>query len=195
MNYSRILVSKTNILFKLIFDLGVVLGVLCLSVSVSVTVICSPQLMVMWLILQAFMVSIMLGFMSGVWYAYVLFLVFLGGMLVVFVYISSLAMSVKVDSKYLTFGGLLAGALILGVVLGFWSPWSVLASGDLLLASEGSGVSGLTSTYVVMLYLFVVGYLMLTLFIICSMVKLMNGPLRKFSFSCSYKSSCFENIW
>lgn len=41
--------------------------------------------------------------MNNVWYAYILFLVFLGGMLVVFIYIRRLASRIKVDPQYINF--------------------------------------------------------------------------------------------
>lgn len=168
-------------MFKLIFDIRMVLGVLCLGLSTLVIKVRSPQLMVICLIIQAFIVSILLGFLKGLWYSYVLFLVFLGGILVVFIYIRRLASWVKVDNQYYILIKLLRVILVL-LFIDLKDPWLRLVSREFILFNEGRGVVVLISSYIVFLYLFIVRYLILTLFIVCRMVKLVEGPLRKFSF-------------
>nr|AYM85022.1 NADH dehydrogenase subunit 6 [Petamella prosternalis] len=51
-----------------------------------------PMSMMMFIILQTFLIGLMMGtLMESFWLSYILFLTFLGGMLVLFIYITSIA--------------------------------------------------------------------------------------------------------
>lgn len=182
MDFVKTLVSKTNILFKLILDIRIFLRTLCLNLSVFIILIRRPQLIVMLLIFQAFIVTILLRLVRRVWYAYVLFLVFLGGMLVIFIYIRRLASWVKVDRQYENFLKLVGIVLVFRTVMGLNYFNKVWLRRDGFLLYKESVVNLLISGFTVILYFFIIRYLLLVLFIICGIVKLLEGPLRKFSF-------------
>lgn len=180
-NIQEILVSKTNIFIKLIFDMVIMMRVLGLGSTVLITLIKRPQLIVMLLVFQSFIVCMLLGVSRGIWYSYVLFLVFLGGILVVFIYIRSLASWVKVDNRYKDFIGLIVLIVVLGIGLSMVESKGILRGRGFNLLNEGSIVNLLSSGYIISLYFYIIRYLLLVLFIVCRIVKLIEGPLRKFS--------------
>nr|YP_009171523.1 NADH dehydrogenase subunit 6 [Pseudothericles compressifrons]AJW76366.1 NADH dehydrogenase subunit 6 [Pseudothericles compressifrons] len=60
--------------------------------SMSFTMTSHPMSMVMIILIQAMMVCLMTGYlMKSFWMSYILFLIFLGGMMVLFIYITSIA--------------------------------------------------------------------------------------------------------
>nr|QNE85918.1 NADH dehydrogenase subunit 6 [Brachyptera risi] len=60
--------------------------------SVIFTQMSHPLAMGMMLLLQTLVISLLTGFMTqSFWFSYILFLVFLGGLLVLFIYVTSLA--------------------------------------------------------------------------------------------------------
>nr|YP_010238607.1 NADH dehydrogenase subunit 6 [Ceracris hoffmanni]ARU80774.1 NADH dehydrogenase subunit 6 [Ceracris hoffmanni] len=62
-----------------------------------------PMSMMMFIIMQTFLVGIMTGtMMESFWLSYILFLTFLGGMLVLFIYITSIASNEMFKPKLIT---------------------------------------------------------------------------------------------
>nr|APU89528.1 NADH dehydrogenase subunit 6 [Porcellio dilatatus dilatatus] len=172
------LVSKTSILIKLILEV-VVLSLSCLVLSICVVLMSSPQVIVVFLVIQAFMISLLSGFLNNIWYSYILFLVFLGGMLVVFIYISSLASSEKVDKKYMWILKMVFMVLLLSFVMVYSNSSWMLMNISHLFYTESKIIYTLVFSSAYPLYIFVVGYLLLSLWIVCMLVKMLNGPLRK----------------
>lgn len=121
-----------------------------------------------------------MGLKGEVWYAYILFLVFLGGILILFVYARSLASAVKLDytlNKYfITF---FSGLIILVLI--------ELRKIDMTLIKlesyniEGNVIKELVSRFRGIFYLYIVGYLLLTLYNVCWILKTFEGPLQKFT--------------
>lgn len=81
-------------MLKLIIDITFLVGLRCIRVACFIVLINSPQSIILLLILQAFLVSVILRLIRNIWFCYILFLVFLGGILVIFIYIRSLASSI-----------------------------------------------------------------------------------------------------
>lgn len=155
------------------------LGLTCLVLSICIVLVSSPQVIVLMLVWQTFAISLLLGLMNNVWYAYILFLVFLGGMLVVFIYIRRLASRIKVDPQYINFlkTGLIALVSIF-IMLWRYSGWPLLSTNHLFYREyKIVYIFALDSVY--LLYLFVVRYLLLTLWVVCVLVKISKGPIRK----------------
>nr|ASU45989.1 NADH dehydrogenase subunit 6 [Cyrtacanthacris aeruginosa]AYM84983.1 NADH dehydrogenase subunit 6 [Cyrtacanthacris tatarica] len=62
-----------------------------------------PMSMMMFIILQTFLIGLMTGtMMESYWLSYILFLTFLGGMLVLFIYITSIASNEMFQPKSIT---------------------------------------------------------------------------------------------
>nr|APU89541.1 NADH dehydrogenase subunit 6 [Porcellio dilatatus petiti] len=165
-------------LIKLILEV-VVLSLSCLVLSICVVLMNSPQITVVSLVVQAFMVSLLSGFLNNIWYSYILFLVFLGGMLVVFIYISSLASSEKVDKEYMLILKMVLMALLLSSMMVYSNSSWMLMNISHLFYTESKVIHTLVFSSAYSLYIFVVGYLLLSLWIVCVLVKMLSGPLRK----------------
>nr|AKG95400.1 NADH dehydrogenase subunit 6 [Trachelipus rathkii]ASN74427.1 NADH dehydrogenase subunit 6 [Trachelipus rathkii] len=152
----------------------------CMALSCLMILVEGPQILVAFLVLLSFIMVIFLSLMVSVWYSYILFLVFLGGMLVVFVYVSGLAPSVKTNYNYENYLKIASCLIVVVFFLKMDSGSMVLFKADSFsVGSEGS-VYLLMSNSSYKLYLFVVGYLLLTLSCVCGLVKSYEGPLKKF---------------
>lgn len=139
-----------------------------------------PQLLVICLLFQSGLMVIYSGLIGGVWYAYILFLVFLGGILILFVYASSLTSEIKLDyntKKYfLVFFRGIAISLLIWLNRLNTSLVSIENSNF-----EGDSMKELISEFRWVLYLYVVGYLLLTLYNVCWVIKIFEGPFQKFN--------------
>nr|AKG95413.1 NADH dehydrogenase subunit 6 [Cylisticus convexus] len=153
-------------------------SMLCLAMSCVVMSLESPQILVFCLVMQSFLVVTLMGFLSSIWYSYILFLVFLGGMLVIFVYISSLAAGVKIDYQ-LKFSSFVFIGMMFMIFLLNWSDCKMMFSEIFsVMLMDTYGVHSLISMWSFILYLFIVGYLLLALYNVCWMMKTNKGPLR-----------------
>lgn len=153
---------------------------MCLIISCLIIGVESPQIFVMYLLFQSGLIVFFVGLKGGVWYAYILFLVFLGGILILFVYARSLASAVKLDyslKKYVI-------VLIRGLIILLRVKFCVVNTP--LIRSENSNIEGsivkeLISDLRRSFYLYIVCYLLLTLYNVCWIIKFFEGPLKKFS--------------
>nr|YP_009540826.1 NADH dehydrogenase subunit 6 [Mongoloniscus sinensis]AYQ93277.1 NADH dehydrogenase subunit 6 [Mongoloniscus sinensis] len=160
--------------FKLLFSL------MCMSTMCFAVLMKSPQSIILLLMFQAFLASLMLSFVSNIWFTYILFLVFLGGMLVVFTYISSLASSIAEKSWFNKMNKLMIFIMMVILSVIFLDCNSFLFNIFSCFSLESSMIYSLMSSWSFILYLFIVMYLFLTLFNICNMLKVFKGPLLKF---------------
>lgn len=127
----------------------------------------------------------MLRFFSRVWFSYILFLVFLGGILVIFIYIRSLSARVKIERIYNQLILLLVVLLITyfrvrhkGLSLFKVKPSSIRAN-------EFEAVERLLCGNNYLLYLFVIFYLLVALYNVCFVIRIVKGPLTKFNYKVS----------
>nr|ASN74439.1 NADH dehydrogenase subunit 6 [Armadillidium vulgare] len=155
---------------------------MCVMVSCLIISIESPQLFVMYLLFQSGLMVIFMGLLGGVWYAYILFLVFLGGMLILFVYTSSLAAEVKLDYSVNKYFMVLFSGLFMVLLISMSSMGEYLGESDNF-NIEGDMMKELVSMFSGALYLYVVIYLLIALYNVCWMMKIFEGPLQKFTLS------------
>lgn len=156
------------------------LRVLVARLSVFMVQLFTPNWIVSVLIGQTLLAGVLLGLItSRVWFSYVLFLVFLGGMLVIFRYVSRLAAEELLEGFpfYLLVGGGLVGALRVRIyrLAGLGG-----LSGDFLARDSSITLSivKLFSSGGMKIYGFVVGYLLLALVCVANIAKSKFGPLR-----------------
>lgn len=141
------------------------------------------------LLIQVTLVSLASGLISrSFWFSYILFLIFLGGMLVLFIYVASLASNevfqVDLSSIFtnLTLMGLFS--LTLPIIDPLFNPTTVtkqrrfifIKNQDKLI--EPSLVYPIYRYPTIILTLFVILYLLLTLIVIVNVTSLSSGPLR-----------------
>nr|AII41654.1 NADH dehydrogenase subunit 6 [Allopsontus sp. 1 JZ-2014] len=145
-----------------------------------------PVAMGLTLMIQTTLVALLLGniYMSF-WFSYVLFLIFLGGLLVLFIYVASLAsnemFSLSTKSSFLLW--FLIPLVILTTMDLLITPYKIFSKDSSPLLSEMNNFllnsltkfySSLISSATVMLIL----YLLLALIAVVKITKMNRGPLR-----------------
>nr|UAM92251.1 NADH dehydrogenase subunit 6 [Allodia sp. NHMO 442463] len=152
-----------------------------------------PLSMGMVLLIQTLLISLSIGLMSkSFWFSYILFLVFLGGMLVMFIYVTSLSSNemFSISNKLFSF------VILLGMIFTFiflifdlnFMSWINNLETELFINSknemnflvEENSISLLkiynNSTNLITLFL--INYLFLTLVISVKITNFFYGPLR-----------------
>lgn len=133
--------------------------------------------------------TIIISFSAGLntysfWFSYILFLIFLGGILVLFIYVASLASNeIFMPSLILTF---FTSIFIILLFLLFYLLDPVLISSSSYLPN--STIYNLPSTtYItswifntpsILFTIFIISYLLLTLLVVIKIINLYKGPLR-----------------
>nr|YP_009926420.1 NADH dehydrogenase subunit 6 [Metacarcinus magister]QNH68763.1 NADH dehydrogenase subunit 6 [Metacarcinus magister] len=156
-----------------------------LVLSFLFTRVTHPLSMGLILLIQTIMISLSAGtYTHSYWFSYVLFLIFLGGMLVLFIYVASLASNEIFLFSLMTF--LIYTSLFLSAtfLIMFLDP---LVTSYFSLASPSSVELNLsTPQFTMWLYsktsmnftLFIISYLLLTLVVVIKIINLFKGPLR-----------------
>lgn len=120
------------------------------------------------------------------WFSYVLFLVFLGGILVLFIYVASLASNEMFNlSPSLIMLVATSSLILLGVIL-IRDPISFSSPIEYALTDNLTYIINLYNTFIFKIYhsinyiitLLIIVYLLLALIIIANIVTVHEGPLR-----------------
>lgn len=140
------------------------------------------------LLCQTLLVALFTGILAPrFWFSYILFLVFLGGILVLFIYVTRLASNeiFSISSKRFLMILSAIGILILFTLVNDPLSWATPEFPDQLIPSQGCYPSNL-SNLLVKLYsspsyfitLLLVSYLFLTLVAVVTITQIFEGPLR-----------------
>nr|UBU97796.1 NADH dehydrogenase subunit 6 [Dardanus aspersus] len=144
------------------------------------------------LLLQTIFVSLLAGLFSGTyWFSYILFLIFLGGMLVLFIYVASLASNEQfsMDKKFISLFMLTVSTI---PMLMFMDP--ILMNNNTNFSkttfmgySENMSLSKSMTSVIYDLptaafTFFIVSYLLLTLLVVVNIMINLNAPLRTKSY-------------
>lgn len=106
-------------------------------------------------------------------------LVFLGGILVVFVYIRGLASYVKVEVFFYYIKVIFLVLVAISLIIKLREVKINFVNCARLLIEDDRELYILISSNVFILYMFSIGYLLITLFIVCKIVEFKKGPLRQ----------------
>nr|YP_010384329.1 NADH dehydrogenase subunit 6 [Mesacturoides brevisquamatus]UGW52210.1 NADH dehydrogenase subunit 6 [Mesacturoides brevisquamatus] len=164
------------------------LYLISMTLSLIFINITHPLAMGMMLLLQTLAICAITALMNfHVWFSYILFLIFLGGMLVLFIYITSLASNemFQFSFKMITFFTFM---ISLGVLVTmFLDPLLLdfkMASSDMhkymgtSYNSQAVLISNIYSTNTMNTTLFMILYLLLTLIVVVKITYTFLGPLR-----------------
>nr|YP_009513723.1 NADH dehydrogenase subunit 6 [Matuta planipes]AXG76236.1 NADH dehydrogenase subunit 6 [Matuta planipes]QIA95920.1 NADH dehydrogenase subunit 6 [Matuta planipes] len=145
-----------------------------------------PLSLALVLIIQTMIISMLTGFfMYSFWFSYVLFMIFLGGVLVLFIYVTSLASNEQFSyispMKFMFF----ISAILCSVVVSLLLDPMLLPSFSMIPVSTINMnmslpfiVSWIYNNTLMFFTLFVVLYLLLTLLVVVKITNLFKGPLR-----------------
>nr|YP_001491568.1 NADH dehydrogenase subunit 6 [Ruspolia dubia]ABQ12058.1 NADH dehydrogenase subunit 6 [Ruspolia dubia] len=159
--------------------------------SMIFTQINHPLAMTLMIILQTLLVCLFTGLStSSFWFSYVLFLAFLGGMLVLFIYITSLAynemFSIPIKSLLISLTLIMMSLLIL-MILDHSFQFNFSKWYNKLINIYFMYMQTDTTFLLILLYnnptnsitFMLVGYLLLTLIVIVKITNIFYGSLRK----------------
>nr|YP_010987366.1 NADH dehydrogenase subunit 6 [Lednia tumana]QCF39720.1 NADH dehydrogenase subunit 6 [Lednia tumana]WOL43209.1 NADH dehydrogenase subunit 6 [Lednia tumana] len=159
--------------------------------SIIFTQMTHPLAMGLMLLLQTVIISLLTGMMAqSFWFSYILFLVFLGGVLVLFIYVTSLAsnemfsMSMHLLIPTFLVMSLLAMAMIF---VDFSLLMNTITNSETLSIIHAQNYQEESVSTLMKLYnsptgtinLALVLYLFLTLIAVVKITKITHGPLRK----------------
>nr|YP_009992277.1 NADH dehydrogenase subunit 6 [Chasmagnathus convexus]QNN90150.1 NADH dehydrogenase subunit 6 [Chasmagnathus convexus] len=162
---------------------------LLLFFSFLFTQLSHPLAMGLMLFTQTVLISITVGaYNFSFWFSYILFLVFLGGMLVLFIYIASLASNESFSFSLTTFFfSLMFLSLFVFVILSL-DPLVISPNSSSL---SPTSLSSLVSTPFIINWIYntpsmiftisIVSYLLLMLIVVVKIISLFKGPLRLIS--------------
>nr|YP_009469688.1 NADH dehydrogenase subunit 6 [Atergatis floridus]AVE15419.1 NADH dehydrogenase subunit 6 [Atergatis floridus] len=156
-----------------------------LTLSFLFTRLSHPLSLGATLLLQTVIMSLTVGISTySFWFSYILFMIFLGGMLVLFIYVASLASNEIFSFSLLTFLAYSMFLLFLSLSFLFIDPLIVPNFSSIPLSTINNSTS--TPFIVSWIYnspsmwftLFLISYLLLTLIVIVKIINLFKGPLR-----------------
>nr|QXG19170.1 NADH dehydrogenase subunit 6 [Drosophila busckii] len=149
-----------------------------------------PLAMGLTLLIQTVLICLLTGLMAkSFWFSYVLFLIFLGGMLVLFIYVTSLAsnemfnLSIKLTlfSLLMLFMMLMISFLIDKNSLMFFSLNNEMENISNMLTYLPENALSMNKLYNLptnFITILLMNYLLITLIVIVKITKLFKGPLR-----------------
>nr|YP_009116492.1 NADH dehydrogenase subunit 6 [Cherax boesemani]AJD80520.1 NADH dehydrogenase subunit 6 [Cherax boesemani] len=162
-----------------------------LSMAILFSTLTHPLSMGLTLLTQTILICMLSGLFSpSFWFSYILFLIFLGGMLILFIYVSSLA-SNEAFKIHLKSSLLIVLSLSFTPVLILLDPLSFPSkffNSSLFLALENKtnlttlSTSSIYSLPSFPLTILVIMYLLLTLIVIVSIINTSSSPLRPSKF-------------
>nr|WAX39765.1 dehydrogenase subunit 6 [Conophyma sp.] len=151
-----------------------------------------PMSMMLFIILQTFLVGLMTGtMMESFWLSYILFLTFLGGMLVLFIYITSIASNEMFQLKSIN---MIFTLLLWTVIMFFFIVINNTMFVDLFKNTETININNSINyqemtmsldklynnpTYIVTMMMMI--YLFLALLAVVKITNINQGPIRKMS--------------
>nr|YP_009648963.1 NADH dehydrogenase subunit 6 [Acisoma panorpoides]QDA21646.1 NADH dehydrogenase subunit 6 [Acisoma panorpoides] len=141
-----------------------------------------PMNMGIMLLLQTLMLCVLISLMSyNSWFSYILFLVFLGGMLVLFIYMTSIASNeLFKKSLYIPIIMYLMIIMLVSLMLMMDPSLSIKMITESTINSETSKMimAPLYNNPSSLITIFMVLYLFLTLIVVVSITSFNKGPLR-----------------
>nr|APX40197.1 NADH dehydrogenase subunit 6 [Smaragdina rufimana] len=138
------------------------------------------------LLAQTILIALSSGSMNmNFWFSYIVFLIMIGGMLVLFTYMTSIASNEKFSFSYLTF---IIIALMMTMSMAIWfmdplTPYSLMEMAELKSFTFVKNSDLFMNKYMnyphSMIYLLMVIYLLITLIAIVKITMKMKSPLRQ----------------
>nr|BDL61489.1 NADH dehydrogenase subunit 6 [Arcotheres sp. GK-2022] len=157
---------------------------LLLFLTLLFTQLSHPLAMGLILLIQTTLISLSIGFSTfSFWVSYILFLIFLGGMLILFIYIASLA-----SNEYFSFSifNLILSSSIVTMLMFvlnftdqmFFSTPTLISSSLNFSMSTPLSINWIYNTPLMNFTIFIILYLLLTLIVVVKIINLFKGPLR-----------------
>nr|YP_009529040.1 NADH dehydrogenase subunit 6 [Appias remedios]YP_010852831.1 NADH dehydrogenase subunit 6 [Appias lalage]AXU98834.1 NADH dehydrogenase subunit 6 [Appias remedios]WGL40250.1 NADH dehydrogenase subunit 6 [Appias lalage] len=164
-----------------------------ISISLLMYFITHPLAMGLLILCQTLILSLMLGiFINTYWFSYILFLIFLGGLLVLFIYVSSIAsnelMNFSLKFKFILMLYFLLFLLTYFLIYNFYLKNSLLNNEMInfnqyfMFFNENKiSLTKLYNNQTFLLIIMLIIYLFITLIAVIKITNIFFGPLRSFN--------------
>nr|ALO77622.1 NADH deshydrogenase subunit 6 [Cantharidae sp. GENSP01] len=147
-----------------------------------------PLSMGLTLLMQVVMVAMLTGTLSAnFWFSYILFMIMVGGMLVLFIYMTSIASNEKFSVSmtfYLMMGVTVISSLGMSLMENY-PKWMLSMNTDMLMKMNTTMFEMSLSKYFMstsmMMMMVLIVYLLVTLIAVVKITNVSYGPLRKMS--------------
>nr|YP_009685487.1 NADH dehydrogenase subunit 6 [Parribacus antarcticus]QDM38494.1 NADH dehydrogenase subunit 6 [Parribacus antarcticus] len=166
----------------------IILSPLIFFLSILFTQLTHPLSTGIILLIQTVLVALASGLLSkSFWFSYILFLIFLGGMLVLFIYVASLAANEAFNLSLLILSLIIFFTVLTTTTLVLTDPLIIPISSSMIVPAEfNSNVTNSTQFYILQIYnfpgitltFFIIFYLLLTLIVTVKITSVFFGPLR-----------------
>nr|QID03245.1 NADH dehydrogenase subunit 6 [Formicosepsis sp. LX2018-01] len=150
-----------------------------------------PLAMGLMLLIQTLLICLTTGMMAqSYWFSYILFLIFIGGMLVLFIYMTSLASNEMFSFSNKMMITIMISFSIIMMMLLFvdkmnWSNWLMnnnmqsLSNLNSFISENSLNLNKLYNYPTNLLTIILMNYLLITLIAVVKITKLFYGPLRQ----------------
>nr|QXT45705.1 NADH dehydrogenase subunit 6 [Cinygmina sp. 2 CLS53BF04] len=159
-----------------------------LTIGMTFTFMNHPLAMGLVLLCQTLLMALLTGLLApSFWFSYILFLVFLGGMLVLFIYVTSLASNemFSISSQSMLLILTVSGLLVLFSLINDPLSWLCPELSEQMIPPQSQLISDLSNLLLKLysapshfLTLLLVSYLFLTLIAVVTITQIFEGPLR-----------------
>ena len=156
-----------------------------LILSFLFTQLSHPLSLGLTLLLQTVLIALTAGLSTySFWFSYILFIIFLGGILVLFIYVASLASNEIFSFSLITFSSYSFLFIVLTFLFLLLDPLAAPKSSLLPTSAINSHLSTpivvrwIYNSTSIIFTLFIILYLLLTLIVVVKIVNLFKGPLR-----------------
>nr|QOL00553.1 NADH dehydrogenase subunit 6 [Ceracris nigricornis nigricornis] len=150
-----------------------------------------PMSMMMFIIMQTFLIGIMTGtMMESFWLSYILFLTFLGGMLVLFIYITSIASNEMFKIKSISIIIIIYMMIIINIIMNIDKMMSteMIKNTEIMNLNYSINFKEMSTSLVklynhptVIITIMMMIYLFITLLAVVKITNINQGPMRKMS--------------
>nr|WAX39334.1 NADH dehydrogenase subunit 6 [Homalosilpha sp. 1 ZQW-2020] len=159
--------------------------IMMLTTSLMFTQMNHPLAMGLMLLIQTIIMCIMSGLLSqSFWFSYILFLIFLGGMLVLFIYVTSLASNEMffMSMKMIIITIMIIFMLMLLINLNYMINNMEIMLHEYMYSAENEMMNSLMKLYnqpTNLITIMLASYLFLTLIVVVKITNISKGPLRQ----------------
>jgi hypothetical protein len=155
---------------------------LFLALSLSLIICASPLTIGLWILLIALCSSWFIGTIFSSWFAIIIFLIYVGGILVIFAYFTALTPNQPIDMLVISSALLVSWFLIITPIIISYHFISPNLTTSIISFSILTSTSILYSPINSLLLLTMATILFLILVAVVKIANITNGPLRPFSY-------------
>lgn len=176
---------KANIFinYQLTYEISIILPLLITINSLILCIYKPPILILASIIIQAFIICVLLkSLFKTAWFSLILFLIFVGGLIILFIYIISLASNNeitfnRIQINYIKF----IAVLIITLLFSIMAPSTIKINSSINQINLTYFLNKIYSLAAMTPISIVILYLLLVLLITVSVALLKRGPLRRFT--------------